>query len=125
MSWEMLVLLLNLLLASCSLVAAITVAFTWRAQRLRLDAHSTRSLSELDSVVAALELSLASNSTTLRRLSSRIGMQALRERRKGESETDQPPADPRARKAWLQQNLRLGKLRVVRDGGSAAADEGA
>ena len=88
--------------------------------------RSTRSLRQLDSVVVSLESALAANTTTLRRLSSRIGMQDVRERRKQESEEQMPlNLSPQEQKAWLRRQLRAGKLRVVRDGGAAADDQAA
>lgn len=116
---QWIVLLSNLLLASCSLWAAITVRSTYAELRRRLAERSTRSLREIDAAVAAVESALASNTTTLRRLSSRIGMQDVRARRKEASEIPESPVE---RKAWLRKNLSAGNLRVIRDNPLAAAD---
>lgn len=104
---------LNLVLASCALWAAITARSCLRALRLKLAERSTRSLRELESWVSGLDAACAANSTTLRRLSSRIGMQDVRARQKAESE----PANmtPAERKAWLRRKLQSGELKVHRD----------
>lgn len=116
MNWALL--LLNLCLASLNVWAVITVRSTYRALRLRLAERSTRSVTQLDAVVSSHESALQSLSTTVRRLSSRVGMQDLRARRKGESE--QLPTDPAERKAELRKRLRQGELRVIHDSGRSA-----
>lgn len=111
-SWV--VLFLNLLLVSLSVAAAITARSTLRELRRRLAARSTRSLRELDALVSSHDSTLASISSTLRRLSSRIGMRDVRERQREES----PMPDnlgPAEKKAWLRRQMANGKLRIVRD----------
>ncbi len=111
-------LLLNFCLASLSVLAAITVRSTYKALRQRLAERSIRSLKQLDVAVSDVESSLQSISKTVRRLSSRIGMQDLRERRKGELEI--LPKDPSERKAALRKALRAGELKVIHDPGRSA-----
>lgn len=106
---------LNFLAVSLSVLAAITARSYLRELRRRLSARSTRSLRELDTAVASLDSSLSSITKTLRRLSSKIGMQDVRERRKGESEPMPEGLSPAERKAWLRRNLSAGKLHVIRD----------
>lgn len=108
-------LLSTFFLASLSVLAAITARSALRELRRRLAQRSTRSLRELDSAVASLESSLASNTTTLRRLTSRIGMQDMRARRNEESAPEPPNMTPAERKVWLKTQLNKGKLTVVRD----------
>lgn len=110
MIWALLV--LNLSLASFALWAAITAKSTLKACTQLLAASSTRSLHQLDVEVTDLTSALSSITTTVRRLSSRIGMRDLRERI---AENEKEPSDPSARKVWLRDQLRQGKLKVVRD----------
>lgn len=107
---------LNFALASFSALMAIMAARSLRALRRRLAERSTRSLLQLDTQVANLESSLSSMSTTLRRLSSRQGMQDLRARRKVESAEQMPMnLSPAERKAWLRKEIAKGNLIVVKD----------
>lgn len=114
----------NFFLASCAVWAAITARSTLKALRRTLAAPATRSLQQLDSEITALSDALSSMQTTQRRLSSRVGMQDLRARRRGDTDgaTDEP-TDPAQRKAWLRKQLQSGKLRVVRDN-QPAGDRG-
>lgn len=115
MQWV--VLCSNLVLASLSVWAAIMASSHLKALRRKLAERSSRSLRELDSAVASLESALSSNTTTLRRLSSRIGMQDVRERRKQASATQMPlHLSPAERKAWIRRELQKGNLQVIRDG---------
>lgn len=114
MSW--LILGLNLLLASCALWAAITARSHLKALTRLLSESSTRSVKQLDAEVAELTSGLSSISTTVKRLSSRIGMQDLRERRATSSQ-GQLPQDPKMRKSQLKMELAQGKAVVIRDGG--------
>lgn len=131
MSNEMTLFLVLLLFTSTFFLAtfawwAVTTAkSTLRQATQLLNSSSARSLKQLDSEVASLELSYASLSQTVKSLRSRIGMQDLRARRAQESapESETPPPDPQARKAWLRQQLQKGKLRIVRDGAGAAAEK--
>lgn len=104
---------LSFLAASFAWWAAIMARSTLRELRRRLAERSTRSLQELDSEISNLTLGYASCTKTLKRLSSRLGMQDVRERRSQELEP--PPTNPQERKAYLRKNLAAGKLRVVRD----------
>lgn len=117
-SWVLLA--LNFFLVSLSVGAAITARSALRELRRKLAERSTRSLRELDSAVASLESSLASNTTTIRRLTSRIGMQDVRERRSQASPTMPSDLSPAEKKAWLRRHLADGKLRVIRDDPTAA-----
>lgn len=120
---EWIVTSLNFLLVSLSLAAAITARSALRQLRQRLAARSSRSLRELDAQVASLELALASTTTSVRRLSSKIGMRDVRERQKEESANQPPPnLTPAEVKIWLRKNLQAGKLRVIRDGAATSAD---
>jgi len=119
MTWAHLTLLfLNLFLASCALWAAITAKSTLKELRRKLAERSTRSLHELDSEVTALASAQASNAKTLKRLSSKIGMQDFRERQRAEPELP-ANASPAERKIWLRKGLAHGTLRVVRDNPAA------
>lgn len=114
---------LNLFLVSLSLLAAITARSALRQLRRKLAERSSRSLRELDAQVASLELALASNVTSVRRLSSKIGMRDVRERQREESANQPPPnLTPAEVKIWLRKNLQAGKLRVVRDGAATSGD---
>jgi len=113
MLWVLLA--LNLALTSCSLWAAITARSCLKALRLKLAERSTRSLRQLEAEICSHDATLSSISTTLRRLSSRYGMQAVRERQKLESEQIPLNLSPAERKARLRQGLKDGKLKVVRD----------
>lgn len=117
--WQWALIALNLVLASLSLSAATMARSYLQAVRKLLDAASSRSLIELEAAVASLESAQSVNSTTLRRLSSRIGMQDVRARQKAESE---PELTPSERKARLRRDLATGKLRVVRDNPSTTAE---
>lgn len=121
MQW--IILSLNLCLASFAAWAAITARSTLKELRQRLAARSTRSLMQLDVVVSEHESALSSMSTTLRRLSSRIGMQDVRARQKLESAP--LPTDPTQRKAALRKQLQQGQLRVIHDRSGAQSAEGA
>lgn len=119
MSWQQWALLgLHLTLASLSCWSAITARSALKALRKKLDERSTRSLAELEAAVASLESASSSTSTTIRRLSSRLGMQDVRARRKAES----PPENltPAERKAWLRRGLQSGQLQILHDGVPAA-----
>lgn len=107
---------LNLVLASCALLAAIMASWSLRALRKKLAERPTRSLRELEAEIASHDATLSSISMTLRRLSSRYGMQAVRERQKQESEQIPLNLSPAERKARLRQGLSNGKLKIVRDG---------
>lgn len=109
---------LNFVLVTCALWAAITARSCLKATRLLCAASSTRSLAQLDAEVAALAVALSSTTTTTRRLSSRIGMRDLRERRSLSNSTtkSREPTDPAEKKAWLRRGLASGQLRVIRDG---------
>lgn len=105
--------LLNLAAASCAWWAAITASSTLKALRQKLAERATRSLRALDVEMAELTSSVSSLSSTMRRISSRIGMQDVRARRKAESTLD--PTQPLT-KAELRRALQTGQLRVLRDG---------
>ena len=74
-----------------------------------------------DAEIASMSATLGSLSTTVRRLSSKYGMQDVRARRKEES--PRMPADltPSEKKAWLRRELQAGRLQVSRDGVVVAA----
>lgn len=91
--------------------AALTAWLKLRAVQRLLATSSTRSLAQLDATVADLESSLSSITTTVRRLTSRIGMQDLRERRRSSA----AESVDQLTKPQLRQMLANGKLRVVRD----------
>lgn len=112
-------------LATFAWWAVTTARSTLRQATTLLSSSSARSLKQLDSEVASLELSYASLSQTVKSLRSRIGMQDLRARRAQESapEPETPPASPQARKEWIRKQLQMGKLRVVRDGSASTAAE--
>lgn len=118
---------LNLALTSCGLWAAITARSSWRALRQRLAERSMRSLRQLDAEMTELASSVSSQSATIRRLTSRLGMQDVRARRKEESSSTSRTLspDPTVRKSQLRQLLSEGKLRVQRDGAGAAPAEDA
>lgn len=105
---------LSLASMSCALWAVITVRSRLRELQALLNARSTRSLVELEAAVASLESTCSSNSTTIKRLSSRIGMQDVRERRRA----DPQPSTPAETKIWLRRGLANGSLKVIRDGPS-------
>lgn len=108
---------LNLVLVSLSWWAAITALRTLRALRKKLAERSNRSLRQLDAEMASLSTTLGSLSTTVRRLSSRHGMQDVRERRRAESQQLMPAnLSPAEQKAWLRKELQAGRLQIVRDG---------
>lgn len=115
-------LVLGSILTSLSGWAAITARSRLKALQKLLAERSTRSLAELEAAVASLESASSSTSTTLRRLSSRIGMQDVRARRKAES----PPvnATPAERKAWLRRGLQTGQLQILSDGLPTTRREG-
>lgn len=118
-AWLWISICLNLALTSCSLWLAITVRSGSKDVRRLLESTSTRSLKSLDGEVTELAASLSSISATVRRLSSRIGMQDVRARRKEESvDSGLPPLTeaPSLRKAKLREGLAKGTLQVVRDG---------
>ena len=103
---------LNLVLASLSLVAAITARSHLTELRRRLASRSTRSLAVLDSEVTSLSTAFSSLSATVKRLSSKTGMQELRARRSAELEL---PTTPAERKIALKKALAEGKIHVLRD----------
>jgi hypothetical protein len=118
-------------LAVVSLCIAFPAAiFAWRVaitarsaltELLRkLDSSSTRSLTQLDSEVAKLELSLSSLSQTVKRVASKLTMQEGRARRS--EELEEAPSDPASRKQWLRKKLAAGELRVIRDGSSPTTE---
>lgn len=107
---------LSLVLASFAISVAITAQSRLKELHRKLESPSMRSLHELEAAVAACESTCSSLSTTLRRLSSRIGMQDMRARRAQASVLEsEMPTDPAAKKAWLRTQLAKGKLRVVKD----------
>jgi hypothetical protein len=115
--------LLNLIAASCALWAAITARSSLKALRRKLAERSTRSLRQLDATLTEHASTLSSLSSTMRRLSSRSGMQALRERRRGES--DSSTSLQHATKAQLRLMLHQGKARTMSDADSARLNGGA
>lgn len=130
MSWSNTALLgllaLNLLLTSCSVTAAIMARSSYRALSKALQTQSARSLIELEAAVASLESASSSTSTTLRRLSSRLGMQDVRARRKEASASTMPSnLTPSEQKAWLRRGLQQGQLQIIRDGAGPAARQNA
>lgn len=114
---------LNLIGLSCSLWAGITAKSRYEAVRKLLDSSSARSLAAVDAEVLSLAASLSSVTTTVRRLSSRIGMQATRERQKAESMPEN--LTPAERKAWLRRGLQTGQLQIHRDGSPPTTSKGA
>lgn len=115
---------LSLLITSWCLWTVITAKSAWKRTEKLLSASSTRSLIELEAAVASLESTCSSNSTTIKRLSSRIGMQDVRERRSQESPRPPPNASPGEMKRWLQKGLASGSLKVLRDGHQSSNAEG-
>lgn len=111
-------LLLSLLALSYASRTVITVRSALKELRAKLDSSSTRSLAQLDAEMSELSVALASMSKTIRRLSSRQGMQELREHRK---EEQLPPnfnqMTPAEKKTVLRQGLARGTLRAVKDNG--------
>lgn len=105
----------NLALASCALWAAITASSSLRALRRKLAERSTRSLRQLDAEVSELSSQVSSLSTTTKRISSRIGMQDVRARRKAVLDPSRPMT-----KAELRAGLATGELRVLSDQANAA-----
>ena len=103
---------LSFFLASLSLWAAITAKSCLKEQRRLLESNSIRSLRQLDSEVADLSVALSANVTTVRRLSSRIGMQDLRARTNGALNIPEN-ATPQERKALLKRGLADGTLRAL------------
>lgn len=103
--------LLNFLLTSCGLWAAIMARSYLRALRLKLAQRSTRSLAQVDAATTELASTVSSLSQTMRRLSSRAGMQDVRARQKLLSSVDPQTMT----KEQLRQALRTGQLRVFRD----------
>lgn len=123
MEWALL--LLNLIILSLNVWAAITVRSTFAALQTKLATQSNRSLVELDAECTALATGLSSLSTTVRRLSSREGMRDVRARRSEASETGEllPPTLVGAeRKAKLRRLMASGKLVPSRDGALPPAD---
>lgn len=104
-------------LLSWLLWAVITVRSHLRALTKRLDDASIRSSAHLAADVAELNVALTSLSTTVKRLSSRNGMQDMRERRRAESTaSEELSQDPQIRKSQLRLMLANGTKRVIRDG---------
>lgn len=112
-------LLLNFCLTSFGLWAAITANSSLKELRRLLATRSTRSLQQLDVEMAELSSALSSLSTTTRRISSRIGMQDVRARRKPELDPTQPMT-----KQELRAGLASGQLRVLNDNQAADAAQG-
>lgn len=108
--------LLNLLLASCALWAAITAKSCLKALHRKLEAPSIKSWQEFDAELSSQAAALSSVSKTVRRLSSRIGMQDVRERQKqGSAQLNLDGLSPAEKKAQLRRALASGKLRPIRD----------
>jgi hypothetical protein len=112
---------INLVAVSCALWAAITARSSLKALRRKLAERSTRSLRQLDAEIASMSATLGSLSTTVRRLSSKYGMQDVRARRKEESPRMPSDLTPSEKKAWLRRELQAGRLQVSRDGVVVAA----
>lgn len=108
---------LNLVGVILSWWAATTAKSALREFRRSLASSSARSLTALDAEVSNLAVSLSSITTTVRRLSSRIGMQDSRAR--GGS-TENLPENPQERKAAIRRGLAKGELVVIRDNPAAS-----
>lgn len=106
---------LNLALTSCALWAAITARSSLKALRLKLAERSTRSLAAVDAAMRELESTVSSLSRTMKRISSRLGMQDVRARRTQELDLTGPLTKQQLRKA-----LASGQLRVLSDEAAAA-----
>lgn len=106
---------LNLVLATFAWWAATTAKSVLKRVTQLLASSSSRSLAQLDADLTQQSAALSSLSTTCRRLSSRLGMQDVRARRKEESVEERQPEDPVGRKMWLRRQLSLGKMRVIHD----------
>lgn len=104
--------LLNLVLTSCALWAAITARSSLKALRRKLAERATRSLRQLDATVTEHESVLSKLTLTTRRLSSRSGMQDLRQRRQQESAM---PDLATATKSQLRLMLQTGRARAMRE----------
>lgn len=114
--------LLNLAMTSFAAWAAITARSSLRELRRRLAERSTRSLRQLDAEVAAIASSVSSLSTTTRRISSRLGMQDVRARRREQTSSSLDPS--KMSKSQLRLALQTGQLRAIRDGqGHPAAED--
>lgn len=107
MQW--LLIAINLALTICAWWAAIMGKSALQELRKRLAARSSRSLMQLDAEVTSLATTLASVSSTVRRLSSRQGMQDVRARQK--EALNLPQNDPVARKRALKDALARGLIR--------------
>lgn len=111
--------LLSLLALSFALRTVTTVRSALKELHRKLDSSSTRSLVQLDAEMSELSSAFQSMSTTIRRLSSRHGMQAVRERQK----EAQLPANfeqmsPAQRKAILRKKLATGEMVAISDNGT-------
>lgn len=110
---------LNLVAVSCAWWAATMARSHLRVLRRKLAERSTRSLRQLDAEIVSLSTAVSSISTTVKRLSSRVGMRDVRERRKEELESMPANLTPAEKKAWLRRGLQRGSLQIVRDGAGA------
>ena len=100
--------------------AVTTVSSISKEVTRLIDSASMRSLQQLDAALTEQESSLSSLNATVRRLSSRLGMQDSRARQKQE----QLPANfeqlpPAQRKQILRTKLAKGELTAVKDDGTA------
>lgn len=111
--------LLSLLALSFAIRTVTTVRSALKELHRKLDSSSTRSLVQLDAEMSELSSAFQSMSTTIRRLSSRQGMQAVRERQK---EAQLPPnfeqMSPAQRKAILRKKLATGEMVAISDNGT-------
>lgn len=118
MTWHLTILLLNLLLLSCSgLVLTMVLRTSRRVIRL-LNASSTKSLTALDAEVAELTSAFSSLSTTVKRMNSRDHIAARREQTKQGRMPDLSAMSPQERKQALRKGLANGTLRAIKDDGS-------
>lgn len=97
----------SFILASLSLCAATVAIWCYGRARKLLAGASARSLAQLSSEVAELMSAYESLSSQQRRLSARVGMREVREKRQL---NDEPAAEPEGREA------RLIKLREIARG---------
>jgi len=70
----------------------------------------------LEAEVTELTSAFSSTSKTLRRLSSRYGMQELRQNATSQQEQMPLNLTPPERKAWLRRAIAEGRIKVIRDG---------
>lgn len=99
---------INLSLTILSFVAVTMARSSLLELRRRLAARSSRSLMQLDAEVTNLTSTCASLSSSLRRVTSRQGMQDVRARQKQELKL--PENDPAARKRALKDALARGLI---------------